>query len=213
VAIGAASILSGIAYTGGPFPLGYHGLGDAFVFVFFGLVAVGATFYVQAGSVDSGVMVAAVAIGALTTNILLANNYRDAATDAKAGKRTLVVRFGKRFARWQFATALGIAAAAPLCLGALGVFRMETGVAAALLSGGFGFGLGRPPRRIASGCWARAAAFSRDTPWSWRAQSWRADQNLAEIFAFSVALSIMPTYWSASWPPLKSSNVGMARMP
>jgi len=150
VAIGAASILSGIAYTGGPFPLGYHGLGDAFVFVFFGLVAVGATFYVQAGSVDSGVMVAAVAIGALTTNILLANNYRDAATDAKAGKRTLVVRFGKRFARWQFATALGIAAAAPLCLGALGVFRMETGVAAALLSGGFGFGLVRGLHRAAT---------------------------------------------------------------
>jgi 1,4-dihydroxy-2-naphthoate octaprenyltransferase len=95
-------------------------------------------------------MVAAVAIGALTTNILLANNYRDAATDAKAGKRTLVVRFGKRFARWQFATALGIAAAAPLCLGALGVFRMETGVAAALLSGGFGFGLVRGLHRAAT---------------------------------------------------------------
>ena len=150
VAIGVASVLSGIAYTGGPYPLGYHGLGDVFVFVFFGLVAVGATFYVQAGSVNAGVVLAAVAVGALATNILLVNNYRDAATDAKAGKRTLVVRFGKRFARWQFAVAIGIAAAAPLCLGALGLFRMGSGAAVALVSAGFGFRLVRALQKAAT---------------------------------------------------------------
>ncbi|OHE82967.1 MAG: 1,4-dihydroxy-2-naphthoate octaprenyltransferase, partial [Verrucomicrobia bacterium RIFCSPLOWO2_12_FULL_64_8] len=95
VAIGLASIVSGVAYTGGPWPLGYLGLGDLFVFVFFGLVAVGATFYVQAGQVSNDVLHAAAAVGALVTNILLVNNYRDAETDAAAGKRTLVVRFGK----------------------------------------------------------------------------------------------------------------------
>jgi 1,4-dihydroxy-2-naphthoate polyprenyltransferase len=147
VAIGAASILSGLAYTGGPYPLGYHGLGDVFVFVFFGLVAVGATFYVQVGWVNAGVVLAAVAIGGLATNILLVNNYRDAVTDAKAGKRTLVVRLGPRFARWQFASALGIAAATPVGLGAIGLFRMETGVVASLLSGACGFQLVRALHR------------------------------------------------------------------
>jgi 1,4-dihydroxy-2-naphthoate octaprenyltransferase len=147
VAIGATSILSGLAYTGGPYPLGYHGLGDVFVFVFFGLVAVCATFYVQAGPVDAGVMLAAVAVGALATNILVANNYRDAATDARAGKRTLVVRFGRRFARWQFALALGIAAVTPLGLAAIGLFRMEIGLAVSLVSGVFGFRLVRALHR------------------------------------------------------------------
>lgn len=150
VAVGVASILSGLAYTGGPYPLGYHGLGDLFVFVFFGLVAVCATFYVQAGSVNTGVIVAAVAIGALSTNILLVNNYRDAVTDAKAGKRTLVVRFGRRVARWQFALAHGIAAAAPLFLGGVGLFRTETALVVASLSGAVGFLLVRALHRAGS---------------------------------------------------------------
>lgn len=114
LAVGVASILCGIAYTGGPFPLGYHGLGDGFVFIFFGLVAVSATYFVQAGRVTTDVWLAAVPIGLLAANILVVNNYRDAETDAAAGKRTLVVRFGRGFARAQFALSLGIALAVPL---------------------------------------------------------------------------------------------------
>ena len=114
VAVGVASILCGIAYTGGPFPLGYHGLGDLFVFLFFGLVAVGATAYVQTGRVTSEAVLAAVPVGLLAANILLVNNYRDAETDAAAGKRTLVVRWGRRFARAQFGASLAIALAVPV---------------------------------------------------------------------------------------------------
>ncbi len=114
--IGVASILCGIAYTGGPYPLGYNGLGDIFVFIFFGLVAVGATYFVQAGTVTFDVFLAACAIGLLSTNILLVNNYRDVETDAKAGKRTLVVRFGRRFARIQFGVSLAVAFTIPVHL-------------------------------------------------------------------------------------------------
>ena len=114
--IGIVSILCGLAYTGGPFPLGYHGLGDVFVFLFFGLVAVDTTFYVQAGQVLPDATSCAAAIGLLAANILVANNYRDAETDAAAGKRTLVVRFGRKFAVWQYALS---ATAALLCPPAL----------------------------------------------------------------------------------------------
>jgi 1,4-dihydroxy-2-naphthoate octaprenyltransferase len=116
VGIGAASILCGLAYTGGPWPLGYHGLGDVFVFVFFGLVAVGATCYVQTGFIDAVTPPVAAAVGLLTTNILVANNYRDADTDAAAGKRTLVVRFGRTFAVWQYGLSALVAFAAPVSL-------------------------------------------------------------------------------------------------
>ena len=113
LAIGVASILCGIAYTGGPWPLGYHGLGDLFVFIFFGLVAVGATYFVQADRWTLDAFIAGVPIGLLAANILVVNNYRDAETDAAAGKRTLVVRFGRGAARVQFALSLAVAFAAP----------------------------------------------------------------------------------------------------
>ncbi len=113
IAVGVASIVCGLAYTGGPWPLGYHGLGDVFVFVFFGLVAVGTTYFVQAGRVTTDALLAAVPIGLLTANILVVNNYRDVETDAAAGKRTLVVRLGRGFARAQFAVSLAIALAMP----------------------------------------------------------------------------------------------------
>ena len=113
LAVGVASIVCGVAYTGGPWPLGYHGLGDVFVFVFFGLVAVGTTYFVQTGRVTAGVVLAAVPVGLLAANILVVNNYRDADTDAAAGKRTLVVRLGRRFARVQFGAALAVALAVP----------------------------------------------------------------------------------------------------
>lgn len=118
--IGLVSIVCAIAYTGGPFPLGYNGLGDVFVFIFFGLVAVGVTFFVQAGAPGTDVMLAAAAIGLLAANILVANNYRDAETDARAGKRTLVVRFGKRFAHWQYGLAHAAALLVPVALWAQG---------------------------------------------------------------------------------------------
>jgi 1,4-dihydroxy-2-naphthoate polyprenyltransferase len=120
LAIGIASILSGIAYTGGPWPLGYHGLGDVFVFIFFGLVAVSTTYFVQAGSVTSMVVLASVPMGLLAANILLVNNYRDADTDALARKRTVVVRFGRRYARAQFGCSLAAALLIPFAFCAEG---------------------------------------------------------------------------------------------
>lgn len=119
--VGLASIAAGIAYTGGPWPLGYLGLGDLFVFVFFGPVAVLTTCYVQAASVARGGFLCSIPIGLLAANILLVNNYRDAETDAAAGKRTLVVRFGRRFARGQFGLSLALAALVPVALFAAGV--------------------------------------------------------------------------------------------
>jgi len=113
VAIGVASILSGIAYTGGPWPLGYHGLGDVFVLVFFGFVAVCGTAFVQLGRVPCLAIAAAVPIGALATAILVVNNIRDRATDERAGKRTLAVRLGRTGGILEYAALLAIAYAVP----------------------------------------------------------------------------------------------------
>jgi len=120
LAVGAASVLCGVAYTGGPWPLGYHGLGDVLVFAFFGLVAVSVTYLVQAGRVTGLAVLAGVPMGLLAANILLVNNYRDAETDAAAHKRTLVVRFGRRFARAQHAASLCAALAVPAVFWAAG---------------------------------------------------------------------------------------------
>jgi len=111
--VGLASIVCGIAYTGGPYPLAYHGLGDVFVLLFFGFVAVGATAFVQTGELTSASLIAGAAVGALAANILVVNNYRDVETDAKARKRTLVVILGRPFARRQFAAAHAVAVIAP----------------------------------------------------------------------------------------------------
>lgn len=118
--VGVLSIACGVAYTGGPYPLAYHGLGDVFVFVFFGLVAVGATAFVQTGALSPAEFVAGAGVGALATNILVANNYRDVETDAKAGKRTLLVKWGRAYGRAQFASAHVVAVGAPLVLAWLG---------------------------------------------------------------------------------------------
>ncbi len=120
VIIGIASILSGIAYTGGPFPLGYNGLGDVFVFVFFGLIAVMGTYYVQAGLPALEVVLASLTMGALITNILVVNNVRDADTDRAAGKRTLAVLFGRDAARAEYVVMAVLAYAVPMVLFALG---------------------------------------------------------------------------------------------
>ena len=100
--IGVFSIVAGISYTAGPFPLAYNGLGDVFVFIFFGLVATVGTYYVQALSVSSLAVWASVPVGLLITNILVVNNYRDADDDKQSGKKTLAVIFGKSFARLQY---------------------------------------------------------------------------------------------------------------
>jgi 1,4-dihydroxy-2-naphthoate octaprenyltransferase len=123
VVIGLASVLAGWAYTGGPYPLGYHGLGDLFVMVFFGLVAVPGTFYAQALHLAPAIWPAAVAIGATGTMILVVNNLRDADTDARAGKHTLVVRFGRGFGRAEYVTLLVLALAMPVLMVGLGWAR------------------------------------------------------------------------------------------
>ena len=93
--IGVASVLAGLAYTGGPYPLGYHGLGDVFVFAFLGLVAVGGSEFVQTGALSPLALLCAVPVGALATAVLVVNNVRDVETDRVAGKRTLAVRLGR----------------------------------------------------------------------------------------------------------------------
>lgn len=104
--IGLLSIAAGVLYTGGPWPLGYNGLGDIFVFVFFGLIAVCGTVYVQAGAVPPLAWLASLPVAALVTNILVVNNLRDVHTDRAAGKRTLAVIFGPSFARAEYVALL-----------------------------------------------------------------------------------------------------------
>ncbi|MEP7126104.1 MAG: 1,4-dihydroxy-2-naphthoate polyprenyltransferase [Byssovorax sp.] len=114
VIIGVLSVLSGVAYTGGPFPLGYNGLGDVFVMIFFGFVAVCGTAYVQLGSVPPLAWLASAPVGAIATAVLVVNNVRDRSTDVKAGKRTLAVRFGRRFGVIEYVALFVVAYAAPV---------------------------------------------------------------------------------------------------
>ncbi len=116
LAIGIVSIISAIAYTGGPYPLGYNGLGDLFVFVFFGLVAVCGTAFVQLGRVPALAIWCSVPVGALATAILVVNNLRDHEQDAKVGKRTLAVRWGARGVVYEYGLLLALSFAVPLFL-------------------------------------------------------------------------------------------------
>lgn len=120
VVIGILSILSGIGYTGGPFPLAYNGLGDVFVLVFFGFVAVLGTTYVQTLEVPPLAWWAALPVGALSTAILVVNNVRDRDQDALVHKRTAVVRYGRGFGVLEYAACLGLAYLVPLALAASG---------------------------------------------------------------------------------------------
>lgn len=101
--IGILSIAAGLAYTGGPFAFGYHGLGDVAVFAFFGIAAVCGTYYVQALTLPPIAFAGSLPIGALATAVLVVNNLRDVDTDRSVGKRTLAVRFGRRMARLEYA--------------------------------------------------------------------------------------------------------------
>jgi len=126
--IGLVSVVCGWAYTGGPYPLGYHGLGDLFVFVFFGLVAVTGTYYVQAaavlaepltttlpaGTITTAAIVASLPIAAISTAIIVVNNIRDLETDAETGKRTLAVRLGYRWSRVEYVAMLALAYVVPV---------------------------------------------------------------------------------------------------
>jgi 1,4-dihydroxy-2-naphthoate octaprenyltransferase len=126
--VGLASVISGIAYAGGPYPLGSHGLGDLFVFVFFGVVAVMGTFYVQAaselagafpmgipeGTVTLAAFAASLPVAAISTNILVVNNVRDLETDREAGKETLAVIIGYRASRAEFVGLLALSYAVPV---------------------------------------------------------------------------------------------------
>jgi 1,4-dihydroxy-2-naphthoate octaprenyltransferase len=129
--LGLASIAAGILYTGGPYPYGYYGLGDVFVFVFFGVAAVTGTYYVQAvaaagvgvfplgipaGTVPLDVLVTSLAPAGLTTAILVVNNVRDMETDAAAGKRTLAVMLGYTWSRVEFVSMVALAYAVPIVL-------------------------------------------------------------------------------------------------
>jgi 1,4-dihydroxy-2-naphthoate polyprenyltransferase len=102
IVIGIAAILSAIAYTGGPFPLGYYGLGDVFVFIFFGLAAVAGTYYVQAGFVSAAAWWMTVPPGLIIAAILVVNNLRDLENDRKAGKHTLAVILGEQATKTQY---------------------------------------------------------------------------------------------------------------
>jgi len=112
--IGLVSIAGALAYTAGPYPLGYNGLGDVAVFAFFGIVAVTGTTFVQLGRVTELAWASSIAVGSLATAILVVNNVRDAATDVLAHKRTLAVRFGIGFAIAEYHVLLGLAYALPL---------------------------------------------------------------------------------------------------
>ncbi len=107
--VGAASILAGVAYTGGPKPYGYEGLGEVFVFLFFGVVAVAGSYFVQVTSLDWEAFALAVPVGLLAAAILVVNNVRDIDSDRRAGKRTLAVKLGRERTRVMYAAVVYLA--------------------------------------------------------------------------------------------------------
>ncbi|HEX2979160.1 MAG TPA: 1,4-dihydroxy-2-naphthoate polyprenyltransferase [Anaerolineaceae bacterium] len=121
IAIGFFAILAAVAYTGGPFPLGYNGLGEVFVFIFFGLAAVNGTYYVQAQQTHPLAWWASVAMGMLTVAILVVNNLRDIATDRASGKRTLAVRMGATNTKREYVFVLAVAYLVPLVIWLIGL--------------------------------------------------------------------------------------------
>jgi 1,4-dihydroxy-2-naphthoate octaprenyltransferase len=114
--VGAASILAGVLYTGGPRPYGYEGLGELFVFTFFGLVAVAGSYFVQVESLRWEAVALGVPVGLLAAAILVVNNIRDVDTDRRAGKRTLAVKLGRVRARVLFTAMLAVAFLVPIAL-------------------------------------------------------------------------------------------------
>lgn len=114
--IGVVSILAGLAYTAGPYPLAYNALGDVFVFMFFGIVGTVGTYFLHTKELSIISLISSIPVGALVTNILVVNNYRDADEDKLTGKKTLAVKFGKNFSRYQFIFLIVISFLIPLVL-------------------------------------------------------------------------------------------------
>lgn len=122
LAVGVAALLAALTYTGGPFPYGYAGLGDVFVFIFFGLVAVNGTYFLQSGAISDLSILIGICMGALATAILVVNNIRDIETDRRAGKRTLAVILGPRAMQIEYMALMLIA-----YLGAILLWQMAGG--------------------------------------------------------------------------------------
>ncbi len=122
-AIGVSSILAALLYSGGPYPLASHGLGDFFAFLFFGPIAVCGTFFVQALRLNLTCMLLSLPIGFLVAAILVVNNLRDIPTDVKVGKRTLAVILGSRFARFEYTILITLAFGTPALLFLLGIVQ------------------------------------------------------------------------------------------
>jgi 1,4-dihydroxy-2-naphthoate octaprenyltransferase len=114
--IGILSIAAGLAYTAGPYPLAYKGLGDIFVFMFFGLIGTLGTFYLHTNEISLPAFLSSIPVGSLITNILVVNNYRDIETDKTAGKNTLAVKLGKTFTQYQFIFLIVVSFLTPLVL-------------------------------------------------------------------------------------------------
>lgn len=135
VAVGLVSLLCAVLYTAGPYPLGYNGLGEIFVFLFFGPVAVAGTVFVQSHRLEPAALLAGVPIGLLCANILVVNNVRDWETDAKAGKRTLAARFGREFGVRLYASNLFLALASLLVYAAVAHALLALAAAFVLVAG------------------------------------------------------------------------------
>ena len=154
--VGAAAIVAAWTYTGGPRPYGYAGLGEVFVFVFFGLVAVAGTAAVQVGFISGLAWLCGVGVGALSCAILVANNLRDIPGDTVAGKRTLAVRIGDPATRRLYAALVGVALAVPGLVGGAGVLAPGSWPA------GGGLGLAALALAVAPLRAVRAGAAGRD---------------------------------------------------
>ena len=143
--VGIISIALGYGYTAGPFPLAYLGLGEIFVLIFFGWVAVGFTYMVQAGGFNSIVFLAGTAVGALSTNLLVVNNLRDVDTDVKANKRTLAVRFGRKFTAHEYRAWFALAMFCTIVMAIiLRSFLLLLPLAVMPLGAGLCFKIGKP---------------------------------------------------------------------
>jgi len=116
LAIGVLSIIAGIAYTAGPYPLAYNGLGDVFVFLFFGVFGTIGTYFLHFGYFSLESLIASIPVGALITNILIVNNYRDIEEDKLVGKNTLAVLLGRTFSKYQYLFFLVISFVTPAVL-------------------------------------------------------------------------------------------------
>jgi 1,4-dihydroxy-2-naphthoate polyprenyltransferase len=154
VAIGVASIAAGAVYTAGPRPVAYSGWGEAFVIVFFGLVAVGGTYYLHSGALSTAALVAGAALGLLAAAVLVVNNLRDIDSDRRVGKHTLAVRLGRRASAWEYAALMHL----PFALSALLAFtRGQPWLLAPLVLLPWANTLAQRVAREPSGAWLNAA--------------------------------------------------------